>query len=76
MTGGVLFAAFLIPLIMIFINWKKSKVHPQTSEVEEDEEKKVADTISKAFQTEQGQNFGMEPRDGALTRMRSSSTNA
>jgi len=75
MTGGVLFAAFLIPVIMIFINWRKSKVHPQTSEVEEDEEKKV-DTISKAFQTELAQNSGMEPRDGTLTRMRSSSTNA
>jgi len=41
MTGGVLFAAFLIPVIMIFINWRKSKVHPQTSVVKEDDEEKV-----------------------------------
>ena len=73
MTGGVLFAAFLIPVIMIYINWRKSKVHPQTSEVKENEEEKV-DTISKAFHNEQAQNFGMEHRDGTLTRMRSSST--
>ena len=72
MTGGVLFAAFLIPVTLIFINWRKSKVHPQTSEVKENEEKKV-DTISKAFQTEQVQNVGMEPRDGTLTSVRSSS---
>jgi len=66
MTGGVLFAAFLIPFIMVFINWRKSKVHPQTSEVKEDEEETV-DTITKAFQTVQTQNFGMEPRDEMLT---------
>ena len=67
MTGGVLFAAFLIPVIIIFINWRKSKVHPQTSEIKEDEE---IDTITKAFQ-----NFGMEPRDETLTRVHHSSTN-
>ena len=60
MTGGVLFAAFLIPVILVFINWRKSKVHPQTSEVEKDES---VDTVSKEVQTEQAQNFGMETRD-------------
>ena len=74
MTGGVLFAAFLIPVIMILVNWRKSKVHPHTSEVEEDEEKKV-DAKSKEFQTELAQNFGRETPDGILTRMRSSSMN-
>ena len=74
MTGGVLLAAFLIPVIMIFINWRKSKVHPQTPEVEEDEEKKV-DPISKEFQAELAQNFGRETLDGTLTTIRSSSTN-
>jgi len=69
MTGGVLFAAFLIPVIVIFFNWRKSKVHPQTSEVKEDEEEKVG-TIPKAFQTVQTRNFGIEPRDETLTRVR------
>ena len=75
MTGGVLFAAFLIPVIMILINWRKSKVHPQTSEVEKDEEKKD-DPISKEFQTELAQNFERpETLDGTWTRRRSSATN-
>ena len=74
MTGGVLFAAFLIPVILILINWRKSKVHPHTSEVDEDEEKKT-DPISKEFQTELAQNFGSETLDGTLTRRPSSSTN-
>ena len=75
MTGGVLFAAFLIPVIMILINWRKSKVHPHTPDVEKDKEKKV-DPISKEFQNELAQNFGRpETLDGTLTRIRSSSTN-
>ena len=75
MTGGVLFAAFLIPVIMILINWRKSKVHPHASDVEKDEEKKV-DPISKEFQTKRAQNFGRpETLDGTLTRIRSSSIN-
>ena len=74
MTGGVLFAAFLIPVIIIFINWRKSKVHSQTPEEEEDEEKKV-DPISKEFQAELAQNFGRETLDGTLTGIRSSGTN-
>ena len=75
MTGGVLFAACLIPVIIIFINWRKSKVHPQTSEVEEQEEEEVIDTISMEVRTYRAQCFGLEPRDEILSRMRSSTTN-
>jgi len=71
MTGGVLFAAFLIPVIMIFINRGKSKVHSLNSEVGEAEEERV-DTVSKEVQTEETQEFGRNLSAGTLTRMRSS----
>ena len=29
MTGGVLLIAFLIPMVLILINWKKNRVQPQ-----------------------------------------------
>ena len=74
MTGGVLFAAFLIPVIMVFINWRKSKVHPQTSEVEEDE-KERGDKVANEVQTEHAQYFGMKARNGTLSIMHSSSVN-
>ena len=48
MTGGVLLTASLIPVIMIFINWRNSKHHPQTLEVE----------LHGEAQTEQAQEFG------------------
>ena len=43
-AGGELFAASLIPVIIIFIKWRKSKVHPLNSQVEPEEEE--VDTIS------------------------------
>ena len=72
MTRGELFAAFLTPLTLIFISRGKSKVHLQSSEVEEAEEEKV-DAVSKEVQTEQVHEFEMKLRSGTLTRMRSSS---
>ena len=74
MTGGVLFAAFLIPAIMSFIYWRKSKVHPLNSELEDQEEEEV-DTISKEIRTVQAQYYGVEPSDETLTGIRSSSAN-
>ena len=73
MTGGILFASSLIPVIIIFINWQKSKVHPLNSEVEEQEKEEV-DTTSKEVRTEQVQYLGLEPRDETVTRMHSSNT--
>ena len=32
MTGGVLLTAFLIPMVLIFINCRKYRVHPQNVE--------------------------------------------
>ena len=32
MTGGALLRAFLIPMVLIVINKKQSRVHPQTVE--------------------------------------------
>jgi len=71
-TGGVPLTASLIPIILIFINRGKFKVHPRSMGVEEAKEEKV-DTVSKEVQTEQAHEFGMKPRSGTFTRMCSSS---
>ncbi|KAJ7365582.1 hypothetical protein OS493_005697 [Desmophyllum pertusum] len=74
MTGGVLLTAFLIPVILVFVNRAKYKVHPRLdSEVDEEEEETVH-TVSKEVQTQdQAQEFGTKLCAGTLTRMRSAS---
>lgn len=55
-TGGVPLTASLIPIILIFINRGKFKVHPRSMGVEEAKEEKV-NTVSKEVQTEQCTNL-------------------
>ena len=71
MTGGGLIAAFLIPILLIFINRRKSNVQPQ-------EMKKADELVIKVSRETQTQEldykkFGNKLRDGNNTRKRSSS---
>jgi len=69
MTGGGLIAAFLIPILLIFINRRKSNVQPQ-------EMKKADELVIKVSRETQTQEldykeFGNKLRDGNNTRKRS-----
>ena len=75
MTGGVLLTAFLIPVILVFLNRAKSNLPHHVSEAEAIEEE-MADTISDEIKAlDQVLQFERRLRAGTLPRMRSASTN-
>lgn len=72
MTGGVLIAAALIPLILICVNRGKSKVVPEESEIEEKKDK--FERVSIAIQTlDETEVLGKELRTESLSRKRAAS---